>query len=173
MNEQMRKHLNQLNNVSNDPPLVAVVQYDEGAKEAVLLLGGQTIQDGETVAYKGKQFPVTFKVENLGSVPDEEDYGHVHHYISTEAWDPRAKTIVTTSKPVYATRPGRTVVGATVSLSIGGKPVAPADDGLGSRVICTGDGGPVTLRRWRFIVPNTVWGYREEPKAHRRADIED
>ena len=109
MNEQMRKHLNQLNNVSNDPPLVAVVQYDEGAKEAVLLLGGQTIQDGEIVAYKGKQLPVTFKVENIGSVPDEEDYGHVHHYISTEAWDPRAKTIVTTSKPVYATRPGRTV----------------------------------------------------------------
>jgi hypothetical protein len=158
MNEQTRKHLDEINGISNDPELVAVVQLDEATDDVVVLLNNQTIEDGGEVDYMGKQFPVTVEVLDEGVVPDEIDMGTIIKYVSTEAYDHKHKTIVTTSVPVYGTKPGRTVEGADVVLSVGGVAIEqePDDAGHGSRVDCSG----VILRRWRFVVPNTVWGFK-------------
>ena len=140
MNEQTRKHLAELNHLATSPSMVAGVQYDEASKEAVVLFGNQTLGDGDVLTYEGKQYSVHVVIKDLGDVPDEPDFTRVERYISTEAWDKRAKTIVTTSAPVYATRPGRTVYHADITLSIGGKNIPMDNGGLGSRVVCTANG---------------------------------
>jgi len=167
MNEQTRHHLNQVNNVNDNPELVAVVQHDEGTGETVLLLNNQTLENGQVVDYRGKMFPVEFAVESMGTVPDETDHSVVDHYVSTEAWDPKHKTIVTTSQAVYGTKPGRTVVGAVVHLSVDGIDIQPDNGGLGSHVVCAPD---VVLDRWAFTIPNTVWGFAAPKHGKRPPD---
>lgn len=166
--EQARKHLDEVNGINTEPELVAVVQYDEGKDEVVVLLNNETIENGGEVTYKGKKFPVEVEIFDVGEVPDEIDHSKVDHYISTEAWDKKAKTIVTTSEAVYATKPGRTVVDADLVLSVGGVNILqqPDDAGKGSYVVCDKD---VVLRRWRFVIPNTVWGSKP---AKRSLDID-
>jgi hypothetical protein len=162
MNEQTKAHLDKINNVNTSPELVAVIQYDEATKEAVCLLNNQTLETGDEVDYRGTKFPVVFAINSLGSVPDEIDHSVIDHYISTDAWDPIAKTIVTTSETVYGKKPGRTIVGADVVLTIGDVAIEqePFYKGMGSHVICD----DVTLDRFAFTVPNTVWGFREPKK---------
>ena len=167
MNEQTRHHLNQVNNVNDNPELVAVVQHDEGTGETVLLLNGATTDSGEDVTAYGKSLPAVFGIESMGTVPDEADHSVVDHYVSTEAWDPKVKTIVSTSEAVYGKKPGRTVVGAVVHLSIGGVEIKPDNGGLGSHVVCAPD---VVLDRWAFTIPNTVWGFAAPKHGKRPAD---
>ena len=164
MNEQTKKHLDKINNVNASPELVAVIQYDEGTKEAVCLLNNQTLETGDEVDYRGTKFPVVFAINSLGSVPDEDDHDVAPTYISIDRWDPVLKTIVSYTTPVYAKRPGRTIVGADIVLSIGGTAVEqePFYRGKGSHVLCE----DLVLDRFAFTVPNTVWGFKPEPVPH-------
>jgi hypothetical protein len=163
MNEETRAHLDKINNVNASPELVAVIQHDEGTGETVLLLNNQTLETGEEVDYRGTKFPAVFAINDMGTVPDEIDHSVIDHYVSTDAWDPIAKTIVTTSEAVYGKKPGRTIVGADVFLSIGNLVIGqdPFYKGKGSHVVCE----DVTLDRFAFTVPNTVWGFSPEPVA--------
>ena len=171
---QAQKHLNKINNVNDSPELVAVVQYDEGTKETVCLLNNQTLKHGDEVDYRGKKFQVGVMAESLGEVPDEVDHSKIDHVVSSEAWDPKELTNVTTSATFYGAKPGRTITGAVISLVIGGTVIkqAPEDAGKGSFVVCKpdegSDGEPVILRRWRFVVPNTVWGFKAAPKPGKK-----
>jgi hypothetical protein len=169
MNETTKAHLDKINNINTSPELVAVIQYDEGTKEAVCLLNNQTIESGGEVDYRGTKFPVAFAINGIGSVPDEDDHDVEPTYISIDRWDPVAKTIVSYTTPVYAKRPGRTVVGADVVLSIDGIDIKQEAfyRGRGSHVVCkpteTSDGVAVVLDRFAFTVPNTVWGFKPVP----------
>jgi F0F1-type ATP synthase alpha subunit len=170
MNEQQKKHLNESNKVSTSPELVAVVQYDEDTMETVVLLNNQTIKDGDEVEYNGKKFLVEVDVEDVGEVPDEIDHSVVVRTISTDAWDEKEKAIITTHEAVYGTKPGRTIVDGIVDLSIGGVAIDPDNEGDGSHVICHGDEGTITLDRWAFTVPNTVWGFKPAKSGKKPAD---
>jgi hypothetical protein len=164
MNEQTKRHLDKINNINTSPELVAVIQYDEGTKEAVCLLNNQTLETGDEVDYRGKKFPVEFKINDMGTIPDEDDHDVAPTYISVDRWDSVLKTIVSYTTPVYAKRPGRTIVGADVILSIDGIDIKQEAfyRGKGSHVICD----DVTLDRFAFTVPNTVWGFAPEPVPH-------
>jgi hypothetical protein len=165
MNEQTKRNLDRTNNVNTPPPLVAVIQYDEGTKEAVCLLNNQTIEDGGEVDYRGTRFPVRFGISDFGTVPDEDNRDIEPTYIGIDRWDPKLKEIVSYTTPVYEKRPGRTVVGAVVFLIIGGKDIEQEAfyRGRGSHVVCD----DVTLDRFNFTVPNTVWGFAPEHVGHR------
>ena len=169
MNEQTKAHLDKINNVNTSPELVAVIQYDEATKEAVCLLNNQTIESGGEVDYRGKKFLVEFKINDMGTVPDEEDHDVNPTYISVDRWDPVLKTSVSYTTPVYAKRPGRTIVGADVFLAIGDIAIGqdPFYKGRGSHVVCkpdeTSDGVAVVLDRFAFTIPNTVWGFKPVP----------
>src|SRR5664280_658945 len=108
---QATKHRLESSGVNTSPELVPVVQYDENTKKAVVLLNDQIIEDGGEVDYRGKKFPVALAVKFAGNVPDEVDHGLVDHYVSTDAWDEKQKTVVTTSEAIYASKitGGRTI----------------------------------------------------------------
>jgi hypothetical protein len=235
---QKQRHLRQINGVSNSPALVAVVQHEETTGATVLLLNNQVLNDGDQVDYNGKQFPVSFAIENLGTVPDVPNMEAPWQFISVDRWDPIAKTIVSYTTPYWGPgipahpvvdqsgnvikgaevpaipategtpeipavpatndtpevpaipategtaevpatyeypqvpaipstmRPGSTVVGAVVHLTIGGIPIAPDNKGLGSHVLCE----DLALDRFAFTVPNTVWGFNAPKHGKRPAD---
>jgi hypothetical protein len=170
---QEQKHRLEASGVNTSPELVAVVQYDEGRKETVCLLNNQILKHGDEVDYRGKKFLVGVQVENPGTVPDEVDHSKIDHVVSSEAWDKKELTNVTTSATFYGTKPGRTVTGAVVSLVIGGARIEQSKDdaGKGSLVVCKPDkegGEPVILRRWRFVVPWTVFGFKAAPKPGKK-----
>ena len=163
---QTEKHRLERSGVNTSPELVAVVQYDENTKEAVLLLNNQILKDGDEVDYRGKKFPVALEVKFAGNVPDEVDHGVVDHYVSTDAWDAKQQTVVTTSEAVYAPKitGGRTVNAADVDLSVGGTALKIANGGKGGRTVC----GDVPLRRWAFNLPYTVLGFNAAPKSGKK-----
>lgn len=211
---QKQRHLRQINGVSNSPALVAVVQHEETTGATVLLLNNQVLNDGDQVDYNGKQFPVSFAIENLGTVPDVPNMEAPWQFISVDRWDPIAKTIVSYTTPYWGPgipahpvvdqsgnvikgaevpaipategtaevpatyeypqvpeipstmRPGSTVVGAVVHLTIGGIPIAPDNKGLGSHVLCE----DLVLDRFAFTVPNTVWGFNAPVSGKRPPD---
>jgi hypothetical protein len=191
---QAQKHNLQASNVNISHPLVGVVQHDETTNKTVLLLNNQVIENGGEVDYRGKKLAVNFGISNVGTVPDEPNMDAPWQFISIDRWDPIAKTIVSYTTPYWGPeipahpvvdengtiipdaevpaipstmRPGRTVVGAVVFLTVGGVAIKPDNHGLGSKVDCkpdeTSDGVAVILDRWNFTIPWAVFGY-SEPK---------
>lgn len=150
MNEQTRKHLDEVNGVAKD--LVAVVQYEETKDVLTLQLNGQDIvmTDGVgEVEYHGKQYPVEVDIEDMGDLPDEEVFDG---FKSVDKFDPVAKTMVSYTTPSFKKVEGRTVVDAVIYLTVNGKNCVQENyyRGKGSHVHCE-DG--TILWRYAFIVP--------------------
>lgn len=98
---QAQRHLREINGISNSPALVAVVQHEETTDATVLLLNNQVLNDGDNVEYNGKQFPVHFAIENMGTVPDVPNMEAPWQFISIDRWDPIHKTIVSYTTPYW------------------------------------------------------------------------
>ena len=145
MNEQTRKHLDEVNGNAKD--LVAVVQYEETKDVLSLLDLGEKpviLTDGVgTVTYKGKDYKVEVDIEDVGDLPDEEVFDGFESYMVGN---------ITYSRPKFKKVEGRTVVDAVIYLTVNGKNCVQEDyyRGKGSHVHCE-DG--TILWRYAFVVP--------------------
>jgi len=159
MNEQAKKHLNDVNGNAED--LVAVVQYEETKDVLSLLDLGEKpviLEDGKgIVTYMGKEYPDEADIEDMGDVPDEEviDEAQPFKPLGVDTFDPIEKTTVThpEANPFkFKKVPGRTIVDAIIYLTVNGKDCwqAPYYAGKGSHVACA-DG--TVLWRYAFVVP--------------------
>lgn len=174
MNEQQIAHLNRINGINTEPEIVAVVQKVEETGDVSLIIGGNSYKSGDYYDYKGKKYLVEFSIDFSGNVADDIDMSVIKGYISSEAYDRVHKTIVTTSTPIYGTKPGRTFRAADVKLFIDGKRIEQESfyRGMGSRVVCTDEDGTITLDRYAFKIPNTVFGSRPQKQGkHFNTDI--
>lgn len=162
MTEQQIAHLNKINGINTEPELQVVVQKVEETGDISLIVGNQSYKNGDFYTYKGKQYKLEFAINFAGNVASEIDTSVIERYISSEAYDKVHKTVVTTSIPVYGTKAGRTFRAADVKLVVGGVAVEqePFYKGMGSRVVCSDDEGTITLDRYPFTIPSTVFGYK-------------
>ena len=152
-----------------DPKLKTIVSYTTPywgtgiPAHPVVDQSGNVIKGAEVPA-----IPATEATPEIPAVPATETTAEIPAVPATEGTPEVPATYEYPQVPAIPStmRPGHTVVGADVVLTIGGIAIAPANNGLGSHVICE----ELVLDRFAFTVPNTVWGFNAPKPGKKYAD---